>query len=317
MMKKFLFPLVLMAMAIGAVGCVENVPVGHEGVLINKTSGDGVVNEELGVGWHFVSPNQEIVSFSLREQNYTWEQGAIATRGRGDNTERYYANDESFRMTDTDGLQIGMDVGIRFRVAAGMSSDLVSRFGYQRLSSGLEPIIDGRIRNSVRSAMNDIVSQMTAEEIYGSGRTQLLVDVQNLVSSELENIGLSEVQLYWVSAIRIPDEVTTRINAKVNAEQDALTRENQVAIAEAQARIDVARADGEANALIAQARGEAESRLLIAEAEAAGIRMLGDALQRNPRVVELRAIEEWDGKLPVTMLGGDGAVPFINVPTSN
>jgi regulator of protease activity HflC (stomatin/prohibitin superfamily) len=66
--------------------------------------------------------------------------------------------------------------------------------------------------------------------------------------------------------------------------------------------------------MIEAARGDAESTLLRAKADAEAIRIKGEALSENPRLVELSAVEKWNGTMP-TFVGG-GAVPFIQVPTA-
>ncbi|MCA6239107.1 MAG: SPFH domain-containing protein, partial [Phenylobacterium sp.] len=62
----------------------------------------------------------------------------------------------------------------------------------------------------------------------------------------------------------------------------------------------VAKAQAQAEAQIAAARGEAES-----------IRIINQALAANPRYVDLKAVEKWDGKLP--QVTGSGGAPFINL----
>lgn len=91
------------------------------------------------------------------------------------------------------------------------------------------------------------------------------------------------------------------VEEKVIAEQTALKAKNQTVTVEEQARQTVI-----------QAKAEADSQLLRAEAEAKSIRIRADALSQNPKLVELEAVKQWDGKLPVNMYG-NGAVPFIKV----
>ena len=55
------------------------------------------------------------------------------------------------------------------------------------------------------------------------------------------------------------------------------------------------------------------------EAEGAAIRARADALRANADLVQLQAVEKWDGKLPTTMVPST-ALPFINLqppPTRN
>ncbi len=74
----------------------------------------------------------------------------------------------------------------------------------------------------------------------------------------------------------------------------------------------------EQNALAAknkleQVKFEAEQRIAQAQAEAEAIRIQAEAIQNQggAEYVNLKAIEKWDGKLPVYSLGS--ATPFINL----
>jgi prohibitin 2 len=59
-------------------------------------------------------------------------------------------------------------------------------------------------------------------------------------------------------------------------------------------------------------REEAEQRLISAKAEAESMKIRSQALSLNKGLVEYEAVQKWDGKLPVTMMGG-ASVPFINL----
>jgi prohibitin 2 len=60
-----------------------------------------------------------------------------------------------------------------------------------------------------------------------------------------------------------------------------------------------------------QIREEAKQTIVRAEAEANSIKIKANALTANATLVQYNAVEKWDGKLPVYMLGG--AVPLINI----
>ena len=59
------------------------------------------------------------------------------------------------------------------------------------------------------------------------------------------------------------------------------------------------------------AEAEAFRTQQTAAARAEAIRIEGEALAQNPKLIELRAIEAWDGRLPT--VSGGGAVPFIDM----
>lgn len=56
---------------------------------------------------------------------------------------------------------------------------------------------------------------------------------------------------------------------------------------------------------------EAKQKVLTAKAEAEAMQIKSQALSQNQNLVAYEAVQKWDGKLPVQMLGN--SVPFINV----
>ncbi|HZZ86705.1 MAG TPA: SPFH domain-containing protein, partial [Caulobacteraceae bacterium] len=97
-------------------------------------------------------------------------------------------------------------------------------------------------------------------------------------------------KLFYAGTIRMPEQVRAQINQRIANEQAALAAQANVATAtaNAQAKIEAAKGDSEANRLIAE------------------------SIHANPEIVQLRAIEKWNGVLPV-YTGGAGAMPFIGV----
>ena len=60
-----------------------------------------------------------------------------------------------------------------------------------------------------------------------------------------------------------------------------------------------------------QIKFEADQQVAEAKGKAEALRIESSALQSSPQILELRALEKWDGKLPTVM--GSGATPFIDV----
>ena len=87
------------------------------------------------------------------------------------------------------------------------------------------------------------------------------------------------------------------IEAKVEAEQNALKAENDLRRIEVEARQREANAVGLANANIAEAKGEAEA-----------IAIINRALAENPNYLEWLKTKEWDGKLPLVTGDGGNAI---------
>ena len=264
---------ILLIMMIGLVGC-SKVPAGNVGVKVYLLGGaKGVDTQELTPGRYWIGVNEELYLFPTFTQNYTWTK----------NTHEGNAVDESISFQTVEGLSVNSDVGISYSVDPAKVSML-----YQKYRKGIDEITDTYLRNMVRDALVTAASTKPIESVYGSGKAELIADVEKRVREQVDPVGIKLERLYWAGDFRLPQTVTDSINAKIKATQMAQQRQNEVAQAEA-----------EAAKTIAQAKGEAVS-----------IRIRGEALRENPRLVELSAIEKWDGKLP-TVSGGN--TPFINL----
>lgn len=276
--------LVLMALALSA---CSKVPAGNVGVKFYLLGGSkGVDTEELGPGRYWIGMNEELYLFPTFTQNYTWTKEPID----GD------ATDESITFQTDQGLSVNADVGISYAVDPAKVT-----FLFQKYRKGIEEITDVYLRNMVRDSLVTAASTRQIEMVYGSGKADLLAEVEKRVRDQVQPLGINIERLYWAGDFRLPATVTAAIDAKIKATQFAQQRANEVAAAKA-----------EADKAIEVARGEAESTLIRAKAEAQSIRIKGEALAENPKLVELSAIEKWDGKMPQFT---GGALPFVNVPS--
>lgn len=281
-MRKVL--LVMIALALSA---CSKVPAGNVGIKFYLLGGDkGADTEELGPGRYWIGVNEELYLFPTFTQNYTWTKEPID----GD------AADESITFQTNQGLSVNADVGISYAVDPSKVTSL-----FQKYRKGIEEITDTYLRNMVRDALVTAASTREIEMVYGQGKAELLAEVESRVRDQVDPLGIKIERLYWAGDFRLPPTVTAAIDAKIKATQFAQQRANEVAAAKA-----------EADKAVEEARGVAESTLLKAKAEAEAIRIKGQALSENPRLVELSAVEKWDGKMP--QFTGGGAVPFVTVP---
>lgn len=281
-----LFLCLLIGAAALTAGC-QKVPAGNVGVKYHLLGGDkGVDTEQLSPGRYWIGINEELYLFPTFTQTVVWTKEPMD----GDDT------DESISFQTIEGLDVNADVGMSFSVIPEKVPDL-----FQKYRKGFEEITDVYMRNMVRDALVTAGSKRPIETVYGAGKDELIREVFNNVKAQVEPLGINAEKMYWAGKLRLPDSIVSAINAKIAATQMAQQRRNEVE-----------RAKAEADKQVEAARGEAESRLLVAKAEADAIRIKGEALRENQRLVELSAIEKWDGKLPVYSLGG--ATPFIQIP---
>lgn len=262
----------------------SKVPAGNVGVKVYLLgTNKGVESEELGVGRYWIGINEELYLFPTFTQNYVW------TKDPAEGSQ----NDESLTFQTMEGLSVNADVGISYHIDANSVSKI-----FQKYRKGIGEITDIYLRNMVRDAFVTAASHKPIESVYGSGKEELLNEVEDAVRKQVAEIGIIIERIYLVGDLRLPPTVVGAINAKIQATQTAQQRENEVKEAEAAAKKKVA-----------EAEGQAQSILKVAEAQAHANKILAASI--TPELVRYKAIEQWDGVLP--KLTGTGAIPLINV----
>jgi regulator of protease activity HflC (stomatin/prohibitin superfamily) len=267
-------------------GC-SKVPAGYKGIKVYLLGGDkGVEREELGVGRYWIGINEELYLFPTFTQNVVWTQDP--TEGS--------PTDESITFQTVEGMEVGADIGISYRILPDRVDSI-----FQKYRKGIDEITDIYLRNMVRDAFTAASSTKEVENVYGKGKTELLAEVEENVRQQVGSIGIEVERIYFVGKLRLPDNVTGALNAKIEATQKAQQRENEVREAEAEAAKTVATAEGEAKAI-----------LRVAEAQAKANRIIAASI--TSQLISYKSIEKWDGIMPRLMSGnGGGMIPLINI----
>lgn len=154
---------------------------------------------------------------------------------------------------------------------------------YQKIGAEFKSrLIDPAIQESVKAA----TAQFTADELV-TQREKVRDGIKTLLKEKLEQYGIVVADVNIVD-FNFSDSFNRAIEEKVTAEQEALAAKNKLE-----------RIKFEADQKVAEAKGKAEAMNLEA-----------NALRSNPQVLQLRALEKWDGKLPQV---SGGAVPFVSL----
>jgi regulator of protease activity HflC (stomatin/prohibitin superfamily) len=260
------------------VGC-SRVPAGNVGIKYYLLGGDkGVDMEQLGPGRYWIGVNEELYLFPTFTQTQTW------------------VGPEAITFQDKEGLQLAASIGVTYHVDPTKVPVL-----FQKYRKGVEEITDTYLRNHVRDAMTRAASTRDAKDMYGVGKDRLLSDVQKSVAEIVAPEGIIIEKLYSPSAFALPKGVMDSINRTIEATQIAQQKENELAQARAEAEKTREVARGEKDAAITRAEGKAQA-----------LTIEGKALRENPGVSELRAIERWDGKLPIYNTTS-APLPFVNI----
>lgn len=272
-------PVVLAIVTIAVLGfllvsCGQTVQPGNVGVKI-RTLGPsaGVDPRPLPSGWHVNLLGERIFEFPIIQRTYTYTREA---------DERGPENEE-ITFSDNNALPMTADVQVVMRIDPSKAPALYTRY---RLT--FDQLFEGPLRNDVRSAVAAETELVSVEYLYKGGRQAVIQKALARVARKWDPQGVNITQLDWIGTIRYPQVILDSIQAKTKADADASAAQAQVAVAKAQA-----------DAKIEEARGQAEAN-----------RLLAASIASSPNVVQLRAIEKWDGHLPTTT---GGAVPFIDI----
>ena len=268
------FSLLFAVVAISFLTSCSRVEAGYVGVKVNLLGKDkGVQQEVLGVGRYYIGFNEELYTYPTFQINYVYTQ---------DKTEGSEEN-EQFSFQTQEGMECTVDLG----VSAHFNPDKITAM-FQTYRKGAEEIRSVVIRNEIRDALNKVAGSVPVESVYGAGKGKLIDTVRTIVKKRLENNGIVIDNIYLIGSIRIPNSVKDALDAKVQATQNAMKAENQVRMAEANAKIKIANAEGEAKSMD----------------------IIGEAIKRNPSILQQKAIEKWNGVLPQV---SSSATPFVNL----
>lgn len=294
-----LVAIALLAMAFVGCATLNRIDAGHVGIRVSLAGNTrGVQDIPLVSGWVFYNPlTEQIIEFPTSVQNLMWTRSA--TEGS--------PNDDSITFSSSEGVNINADIGLSFHIDPTKAPFLYTRFR----ENNLMRLANGYVRNAVREAFNDTGSKMPVQEIYGTGKAKLVSEVTRKLQEKLGPDGFLMDQITINGALRLPENVAQAINRAMEATQNSIQAENRVRQVRAEADQAIAKAQGEAEAARTKARGDADALLIRAKAEAKANQII--RLSTTGAVLQYRALERWNGRLP--MMNG-GQIPMLTFDLS-
>lgn len=255
-MKK---TILILSLAIATLSSCTRIDAGHEGILIKQYGSDkGVQDVSLVTGRVWYNPWTEDV-----EQYATFIQ-----------TIDY----DAFNVNAKDGSEFIVDPTLSFNIVIGNSPNI-----FRKYRKALEEVSKTTILNYVKDAFRLQMNKYTTDEIV-SNREKFETDVQKTLSNVLSAEGFKLEQL--TSGLKYPQTIVDAVNNKNKAVQEAMMVENQLRVAEAQAK-----------KLIVQAEAEKTANQL-------------KQISLTPMLIQQMFIDKWDGQTP---LYGNSPVLFQSV----
>jgi regulator of protease activity HflC (stomatin/prohibitin superfamily) len=167
---------------------------------------------------------------------------------------------------------------------------------YGDLDGAVSRLIDPRMMSGVKTIFGQYDAVRAIQE-----RAALNKDIETAITSAIT--GPIQIVSVQVENIDFSSAYEQSVEQRMLAQVEIQKREENLRTTQVEAEIARTKAEGEANAI-----------RLKGEAEGAAIKARGDALRANADLVQLQAVEKWDGKLPTTMVPGS-ALPFLNLST--
>lgn len=167
------------------------------------------------------------------------------------------------------------------------------------------------IKPVITEAAKVVFAKYTAEELI-THRGQLADEIKTAIVEALDGYDIN-ISLVTINDIDFSDAFTNAVEAKQVATQEKLraqTEQEQETIkAQAEAERKVIAAQAEADAVKAKADAEAYAIKIKAEAEAEANSKIAESI--TAELIDYNKINQWDGVLPTTVVGGDGTTTTL------
>jgi regulator of protease activity HflC (stomatin/prohibitin superfamily) len=244
-MKKIITTSVFLCAALAS--CTR-IDAGYEGILIKQYGSDkGIQDVSLVTGRVWYNPwTEDVQQYATYVQTIDYE---------------------AFNVNAKDGSEFIVDPTLSFNIVEGNSPRI-----FRKYRKSLREVTETTIFNYVKDAFRLQMNKYTTDEIV-SNREKFESDVQNSLSKVLQEEGFKLEQL--TSGLRYPTTIVEAVNAKNKAVQEAMRVENELRVAEAQAK-----------KLIVQAEAEKRANELKQQS-------------LTPLLIQQQFIEKWDGKTPL------------------
>ena len=267
----------LVVVLVLALTCFTTVPTGYTGIV---TTFGRVENYTFDAGFHVKSPFQKVVKMDNRTQKAV----------------------ETLQAFSSDIQQVDISIAVNYSIDQTTAENLYKTVGEEYYSKILYP----RLLENTKS----VFSKYTAEKLVAF-RENLSSEITALVVEDVSEFGIT-VSSISVQDIDFTDAFTNAVEAKQVAQQNKLTAQTQQDQLTMEAEQEAARQVIKANADAEQAKIAAQADLEVTKiqadaAEYAGLkeaaknRAISESLTEE--LVRYYYIQQWDGKLPTTMLG--------------
>jgi regulator of protease activity HflC (stomatin/prohibitin superfamily) len=261
------------------------------GVVVTPT---GVKQQSYPTGWHIVMPYYKVYTMDKTSQVYTC--ASRTSVSRDDEKYREYKDDATQSSTiwtpTIDGIKMGFDISASWSIDPEYAWWIYDNVSEQ--DGGLKGrfywLEENVIKAKLKSALALTTSKYTPIQIYSDKRQQIQDEVFEKMKGDIAfyHLVLKQIDIREVYYNTDYEQI---INKKKLEEQEVLrlvevTKQKEELRKQELINKDIA---------ITKAQGEAEA-----------LKIQGQAISNNPKIIELEWIKKWKGDVPTTVLGSQG-----------
>ena len=272
-MKKsaLIVVVVLVALIGGGITIKSLKSVGQGEVGVVWTYADGVRQETLAPGIHFVSPTAKVKTYPVSQQQL------VLSNNPSDYNEKEHA--DWHVDAPADGGMVKLNMTINYNFMADRVVGLYTKF------NGMdgETVVDNMVQNSIIAYIKEVTPQFSVMDIYSDKRAEISQAITEYLNSKLNDEYGINIASALIIDVQLDETLQAKIQAKEQAKQDAEKAEldKQTAIAQGEANKAQAEADAAVQKIQAEAAGEKTRIAAEAQADAMRIKAQAEADANN------------------------------------
>lgn len=254
-MKKGLITFLIAIVAIlgGVFTVMSFTYVGQGEVGVIWTMKDGVREETLSPGAHFVHPLAKVKDYPVSQQQLVLS----------NNPEDYNEDEHTDWHVDApaDGGMVKMNLTVNYNFIPDRVVGLYTKF------NGMDgdQIVESMVQNSIVAYIKEVTPQFTVMDIYSTQRSEVSKAITEYLDTRLtEEYGI-HISSALIIDVQLDAELQAKVQAKEQAKQDAEKAELDKQTAIAQGEADKAKAEANKAVTITNAEAEAEANRIVSE----------------------------------------------------
>ena len=241
--------------AVGIVGgaytvmSLEHVGQGEVGVVY--TMKDGVQEETLSPGFHFVGPTAKVKNYPVAQQQL------VLSNNPADYNEDEHA--DWHVDAPADGGMVKLNMTVNYNFIPDRVTDLYEKF------NGMDgdQIMNNMVQNSAIAYIKEVTPTFTVMDIYSDKRSEVSKAITEYLNKKLTDEYGINISSALIIDVQLDEGLQEKVKAKEQAKQDAEKAELDKQTAIAQGEADKAKAEAAAAVTITNAEAEAKANQIL------------------------------------------------------